>query len=158
MKISKTRFLNYLRCTRFAALFEIYKQKEQAIVSFSESLDDLISEENKYKKQVLLENMFEYDEENDEEINLIEQENPQLDVMMPYYQKIEELSANKIRRLYGGDIVYSMDTSQQKRFETEINGYHFMHFLMDIKKMIRKYVLLNQKQPHRRNIQNFRTL
>lgn len=129
MKISKTRFLNYLRCTRFAALFEIYKQKEQAIVSFSESLDDLISEENKYKKQVLLENMFEYDEENDEEINLIEQENPQLDVMMPYYQKIEELSANKIRRLYGGDIVYSMDTSQQKRFETEINGYHFYAFL-----------------------------
>lgn len=129
MKISKTRFLNYLRCERFAALYEIYRKKEDALISFSEDLDDLISEENKYKRQVLIDSMYDYDDDTDEEINLIERENPQLDVMMPYYQKIEELSAIKVRNLFKGDIKYSLNTADQKRFETEIEGYRFYAFL-----------------------------
>ncbi len=129
MKISKTRFLNYLRCERFAALYEIYKQKEDALVSFSEDLDDLMSEENKYKREVLINSMYEFDEDNDEDVDLIEREDPQLEVMMPYYQKIEELSAIKIRNMFKGDIQYSLNTSDQKRFETEIEGYRFYAFL-----------------------------
>src|SRR5690606_25152995 len=113
----------------FAALYEIYKQREDALVSFSEDLDDLISEENKYKRQVLIDSMYDYDDDADEEINLIERENPQLDVMMPFYQKIEELSAIKVRNLFKGDIKYSLNTADQKRFETEIEGYRFYAFL-----------------------------
>src|SRR5690606_16975569 len=47
----------------------------------------------------------------------------------PFYQKIEELSAIKVRNLFKGDIKYSLNTADQKRFETEIEGYRFYAFL-----------------------------
>jgi hypothetical protein len=75
MKISKTRFINYLRCNRFAGLEELYQEKDKAIVSFSDDLEleDLMSYENQMKKQVLLESMYDEDD-----LDLIEKEDVQV--------------------------------------------------------------------------------
>ena len=53
MKISKTGFINLIRCNRFAGLEEIYRKKGDSLVSFSEDLDDLMTIENLEKKKHL---------------------------------------------------------------------------------------------------------
>jgi hypothetical protein len=69
MKISKTKFINYIRCNRFAALDDIYRDKTKAVVSFSDDpeLEDLISLENQEKKNILLSSMYDHDDEEDED-------------------------------------------------------------------------------------------
>jgi hypothetical protein len=126
MRISKTKFINYLRCNRFAALEELYAEKEKAIVSFTDDLEleDLMSYENEMKRQVLLDDMY---DENDED--LIAKENLQLETMMPYYNEVEIVSGRAIKHRFPGKTVYSMDTFKQKRFEFEHEGFRFFCFL-----------------------------
>lgn len=133
MKISKTRFINGINCPRFFPLFEIYKKKEKAVVSFEEDLSDLMTDENDQNKRRLLSMM--YDETKDEETeeteiqDLISQTDAQLEMMMPYYQKVETLAARKVKSKFGGTIQHSLETHQQKRFSTEVSGYEFFCFL-----------------------------
>ena len=56
MLLSKTRFINYIRCDRFSALDEIYKEKDKAIVSFSDEddLEALMNEENHQKNECFI--------------------------------------------------------------------------------------------------------
>ncbi len=126
MRVSKTRFINYIRCDRYPALDEIHREREKAVVAFRDDveLETLMSEENKAKTSLLLEDM--YDDDNQD---LLQKKDEQLEVMMPYYEKIEALTGQAIKNRYGGQIVYSMDTYQQKRFEYERSGYRFYCFL-----------------------------
>ena len=80
MLISKTRFINYLRCDRFAALDEIHREKSNAIVAFSDDagLDELMSMENKEKIMPILDQI--YDDETDED--LLEKSDPQMETML----------------------------------------------------------------------------
>ena len=87
MKISKTGFTNIIRCNRYGALEEIYRKKGQALVTFSEDMDDLMTSENKSKTETLLSDMY---DENDDD--LIQKEDIQLNAMMPYYNEIEGLN------------------------------------------------------------------
>lgn len=131
MKISKTKFINYIRCNRFAALDDIYRDKTKAVVSFSDDpeLEDLISLENQEKKNILLSSMYDHDDEEDEDIDLLTKEDPQMEVMMPYYSEIEILAGHIIEKKYRGDVTYSLDTYKQKRFNYEKDGFHFYCFL-----------------------------
>lgn len=126
MKISKTRFINYIRCNRYTALDEIYRDQNKAVVSFTDDpeLEDLIGEENKEKVSYLLEDM--YDEEDED---MLEKDDPQMETMLPYYSQIEILAGDSIQKRFKGDVVYSLDTYQQKRFEHEIEGFNFYCFL-----------------------------
>ncbi|MDO9629626.1 MAG: DUF2779 domain-containing protein [Acholeplasmataceae bacterium] len=126
MKISKTRFINYIRCNRYTALDEIYRDQKKAVVSFTDDpeLEDLIGEENREKVSILLDDM--YDEEDED---MLEKEDPQMDTMLPYYSQIEILSGDAIQRRFKGDVIYSLDTYLQKRFEHEIEGFNFYCFL-----------------------------
>jgi PAS domain-containing protein len=126
MMISKTRFINDIRCNRYAALDELRHKQDKAFVSFSESdtIDDLISLENQARKQTLLDDMID-----DEGIDLLEHKDEQLDVMLPYYREIEMIVGRAIRNRFEGDVVYSLDTRSQKRFEYEEDGYRFFCFL-----------------------------
>ncbi|CCV65312.1 hypothetical protein, contains domain of unknown function DUF2779 [Paracholeplasma brassicae] len=125
MKISKTGFLNLTRCDRYAALEEIYRQKGEAIVTFSEDLSDLMNEERIQKQRLLIDQM--YDEEDND---LISEEDEQLKVMMPYYNQIEGLTATVVKDTFDGKLVFDMfDTYKQQRFEAQIDGYYFYCFL-----------------------------
>jgi len=130
VKISKTKFINYIRCNRFPALDEIYRDKAKAVVSFTDDpeLEDLIGIENKEKVNVLLDSMYEEDED-EEEIDLLKKDDPQMEVMLPYYSQIEILAGQIIEKKYHGDVTYSLDTYKQKRFNYEKNGFHFYCFL-----------------------------
>lgn len=126
MKISKTRFINYIRCNRYTALDEIYRDQSKAVVSFTDDpeLEDLIGEENKEKVSYLLDDM--YDEEDED---MLEKDDPQMETMLPYYSQIEILAGAAIQKRFKGDVIYSLDTYLQKRFEHEIEGFQFYCFL-----------------------------
>lgn len=124
MKISKTGFTNIIRCSRYGALEEIYRKKGEAIVTFSEDMDDLMTAENTIKRDELLNDMYEGDED------LIVKDDKQLNVMMTYYNAIEGLTAKAVRNQFRGSFQFNMlDTYKQKRFEMEKDGYHFYCFL-----------------------------
>lgn len=128
LKVSKTGFLNLIRCKRFAALESLYRDKEQAIVSFSNKLEELESSENAYRKSALLVEM--YDEAEDGTVeNLLVLDDAQLKLMMPYYNKIEMLSAKAIKNKFKGTLSFSKDTFKQKRFSMDYKGYQFYCFL-----------------------------
>jgi hypothetical protein len=124
--ISKTRFINYMRCDRYAALDEIRREKEKAIVGHSDEpeLEDLFSEENRAKTMTLLDAMI--DEEGTE---LLVHRDEQMETMLPYYRQIEILAGQAIKNRFGGNVVYSLDTYKQKRFEFEHEGFRFYCFL-----------------------------
>lgn len=126
MYISKTKFINYLRCDRFAALESVYKEKEHAIVAFSDDpdMDELMSEENKEKMQTLMSDMY---DENDED--LLEKADAQMETMLPYYNQIEIIAGHAIDQRFSGHTVYSLDTYKQQRFEFSHQGYQFYCFL-----------------------------
>ncbi|MBN3490902.1 DUF2779 domain-containing protein [Acholeplasma equirhinis] len=131
-KISKTRFINGINCPRFFPLFEIYKKKQQATVAFKEDLSDLMEEENMNNIKMLLQSMYEEAEDEDGDITEIDKINvtdEQLEVMMPYYKKIETYSAVLAEHLFNAPVIHDFDTKKQKMVEAEIGDYKFYSFL-----------------------------
>ena len=126
MLLSKTRFINLIRCDRYAALDEIYRDKDKAIVSFSDEddLKKLMEEENREKINVLLNDMI--DDQNDD---ILIKEDPQLQTMLKYYNDIEMISGRMIDQRFKGETIYALDTYKQKRFSYEKDGFNFYCFL-----------------------------
>lgn len=118
MKISKTGFINLIRCDRFAALEEINRNKEDSIVTFSENLDDLMTTENINKRNLLL-----------EEIEAQEDEPTNSDVMQSYYNEVEYLTARAVKHYFDGELIYDANTFKQARYNAEVEGYQFYCFL-----------------------------
>jgi hypothetical protein len=137
LKISKTKFFNYIRCNRYVALEEITYQRDKAVVSFDESLEDLYTQELEEKKMDLLRSLFDnlsYEESDFEEDNdfdpLLDNEGTELiRLLQPQYEMIEQMTAIKVKELFGGTIISDRNTFQQKYIETEIDGFHFFAFL-----------------------------
>lgn len=130
MHISKTRFINYIRCNRYVGLDEIRREKNKAVVSFSEDddLETLMSEENREKTKQLFDDMYEENQDGEYE-DLLEHDDPQLEVMLPYYNQIEIITGKAIDHRFNGHAIYSLDTLHQKRFEFERDGFIFYCFL-----------------------------
>ncbi len=130
MHISKTRFINYIRCNRYVALDEIRREKTKAVVAFSEDddLETLMSEENVAKTQDILDMMTEQNETGEYE-DLLVKEDPQMEVMLPYYNQIEIITGKATDHRFDGHAIYSLNTYRQKRFEFEKNGFMFYCFL-----------------------------
>lgn len=126
MKLSKTRFINLIRCNRYAALDEIHREKNKAVVSFSDDpeLEDLMGDENREKISFLLDDMM--DEEGED---LLIKKDEQMETMLPYYNQIEMLAGKAIKNRFGGDVIYALNTYEQKRFEYEYDGFRFYCFL-----------------------------
>jgi hypothetical protein len=126
MKISKTRFINLIRCNRYAALDEIHQEKDRAIVSFTDDpeLEDLMGEENREKVSFLLDDMVDEDGE-----DVLIKKDEQMETMLPYYNQIEMLAGTEIRRRFGGEVIYALNTFEQKRFEFEYDGFRLYCFL-----------------------------
>lgn len=121
MKISKTGFINLIRCDRFAALEEIYYNEEDSLVTFTENMEDLMTAENISKRNLLLGEMEkeEDEEKNDADYNALE----------PYYNEVEYLTSRAVKHYFEGDLTYSANTFNQASFNTEIDGFEFYCFL-----------------------------
>ena len=100
MNITKSKFMEYIRCRRYPALNHIHNRKD---------MDDALND----RFHDLL-NSLEYDENLDEDFLDVDLEH--LRVMMPYYDKVEIESAKKVISHFGGTTRYSTDFGEQKLF------------------------------------------
>ena len=124
MAITKTNFINYTRCRRYIALEEIHKNKLMADISY----DDYKKEENQDKLTELLGTMYETDEE-DVEHDLIDKENRYLEVMMKYYNQVEELVGSYVKKSFGGATTYASDNFKQECFDFNDKGIKYMCYV-----------------------------
>ena len=124
MAITKTNFINYTRCPRYVALDEIHKNQLLADISYDDYLkieiDDKISE--------LTGVMYETDEE-DVEHDLIDKENRYLEVMMKYYNQVEELVGTYVKENFKGKTIFSENNFRQECFDFSDNGIKYMCYI-----------------------------
>lgn len=127
MKVSKTLFMHFMRCDRFAGLYETYKHKIDAIVDFhgGDELEALMSIENKAKTSALADAIEHAYGEEDPIHNISEQ----MEVMMPYYSALEGIAGRVISHTFKGEVTYSLETKKQKKMSLEYEGYEFYAFL-----------------------------
>lgn len=120
MAITKTNFKNYIRCPRYAALDNFKKEELDKLLTLDE-----------YKKQELDEDIQELmgtmvDEDGN---SLIDVPNAQLEVMMPYYTKVETIAGAVVDNLFEGDPIYAASTFMQESFDVKINGIRYMCYV-----------------------------
>lgn len=124
MAITKTNFINYTRCSRYAALEEVKKERLDADISILEYKKE---EELEILKE-LIDGMYESDNETEEEIDLIDVKNPQLEAMMPYYKQVEVLATRFAQKHFGGKTVGGEDTFKQVSFDFSRNGIKYLSY------------------------------
>ncbi len=120
MAITKTKFINYIRCPRYVALDDLKKEKLNSNVTLSEYRKE---EEETYLAEIL-DTM--YDEEGND---LIDAPNEHLEMMLPYYNKIELLAGNLAPKYFEGTFKYSKDTKDQESFDAVINGIRYLCYV-----------------------------
>lgn len=125
MAISKTDFINISRCSRYAALDEIKKERLDADISYEKYKE----EEHFQKLEEMLFSMYETNEETGEEIDKVDVVNRQLEAMMDYY-KIVEIEAGKlVSQKFGGKTTYAEKTFDQECFDFTENGIRYFCFV-----------------------------
>lgn len=124
MAITKTKFINYSRCPRYVALDEVKKERLNADISYKEYLEEELDD----LKKELISQMIKEDDEGNEE-DLIDEVDPQLEIMLPYYKKIEELAGLKVDEIFGGKSTYAEKTKDQKSFEFDEDGIKYICYL-----------------------------
>lgn len=107
MNITKSKFMEYVRCNRFPALNKIYKRKD---------MDDV--ERDRYYDLL---NSLEYEDELKDDF--LDVDLTHLEVMMPYYNLVEIMSARKVMSLFGGETRYSTEYGKQKLFIRDHNSF-----------------------------------
>ncbi len=103
MKITKSTFMEYVRCPRYAALNNLHKEKDLSI--------------NKERYYDLLRSLeLEIDESELDDIDLVKTSSEHLEVMMPYFNEIELLLGKKVENYFRGKSLYSNVYGEQKLF------------------------------------------
>lgn len=123
MAITKTDFINYTRCKRYASLENLHKDKLDSDMSLSEYLK--YEENEKYKE--MLGSMFEETEEG--EVDKTIKIDIQLNAMMEYYKEVELTAGKEVERIFGGETIYSEDTYRQESFDFSKNGIKYLCFV-----------------------------
>lgn len=97
MAITKTKFINYNRCPYYYYLdnMDILKLKEKT------TYEEYFKEQDNFKYEI---------------------NSSELQVLLPYYKKCEEVSAKIIEQYFNGSFTYAYDTALQECFECKING------------------------------------
>jgi len=120
MAITKTDFINFTRCSRYAALSEIHKEKLEADISY----EDYKQNEEEEKKRELLAEMFDSDE-----TDLTKKENKQLNAMLPFYKTVEIEAGKLAKKYFGGTSIYAEETFNQESFEFNKNGIKYVCYV-----------------------------
>ena len=122
MAITKTDFINYTRCPRYAALEEIHKEKLCADITYKEYKDN---EEQDILRE-LLSDMFEDEEFTEDNTVKI---NKQLEAMMPYYKLVEMEAGRLTNKYFKGKSIYAGSTFNQESFEFNKNGIKYLCYV-----------------------------
>lgn len=122
MAITKTNFINYSRCPRYAALEEIKSEKLDADITYKEYKKE---EEGEGLKEILG-SIFEDDTY---EVDLTNKVNKQMEAMMPYYKMVEIEAGRITKKYFGGKSVYAEDTFSQESFEFNKNGIKYICYV-----------------------------
>ena len=122
MAISKTDFINYSRCPRYAALEEIKKEKLDADITYEEYKEEEIQDNIKE----LLGNMYEDEEYT---IDLTKQMSAQMEAMMPYYKQVEIEAGRLVNKYFKGKSTYAASTFNQECFEFNKNGIKYLCYV-----------------------------
>ena len=120
MAITKTKFINYVRCPRYVALDDLKKEKLDSMISIEEYKKD---EELEHITE-LLSNMFD-DSGND----LIDVKNEHLETMMPYYNKVEILAGELAPKYFEGSFKFSKSTYNQESFDAVIDNIRYLCYV-----------------------------
>lgn len=137
MNISKSMFKNLSRCRNFASIYDMYmfrnahhiKEIEgEDVKSFKDSIntleEDLFSEEHE-KAMEMFNSMF--DEETGEDLTIVT--NAQMKAYAQYFKDLEVFAAEYIKEHFEGEIIYSEDTKQQKKYSFTKNGHTYYCYL-----------------------------
>ncbi len=125
MAITKTNFINFTRCPRYASLAEIKKEKLDADISYK----DYKQEELQENLSEIVGSMYEMNEETGEETDLVDKVNRQLEAMMDYY-KIVEVEAGRIsEKTFGGKSIFAEKTQDQECFDFSMHGIKYMCYV-----------------------------
>lgn len=117
MAITKTKFINYIRCPRYVALDDLKINKLDSDVSFKEYQE----EEQEAKIREILGSMFDEDGH-----DLLEVKDEQLEVMLPYYNEIEILSGTLAPKYFDGTFKFAYNTQDQESFDFQTNGIRYI--------------------------------
>lgn len=134
-KISKTNFLNYMRCPRYVALEKLRYEKGEAVVAFdpNATIQDFLSEETNAKKQDILTHMYEVveSEGGDLEEVFVPDLNKSitLDLYMDDFKQIEVLAAERVEKQFGGQVIFAKDTNLQKYIALEQGDHTYFSFI-----------------------------
>ncbi|MBR3198548.1 MAG: DUF2779 domain-containing protein [Bacilli bacterium] len=120
MAITKTKFINYIRCPRYASLDDIKKEKLDSIVT----IDEYKNEEKETKIKEILNTMF---DENGND--LIDVTSEHLETMLPYYNEVELLAGHIAPKYFDGTFKYSKTTYNQESFDCLINNIRYICYV-----------------------------
>ena len=120
MAVTKTNFINYIRCPRYVALDNLKKDKLESDVTLSEYRAE---EQEEYLSEILGE-MYDEDDE-----DLIDVKNEHLEIMLPYYNQVEILAGKLAPKYFKGDFKYSQATKNQESFDAVINGIRYLCYV-----------------------------
>lgn len=137
MNISKSMFKNLSRCKDFASIYDMYifrnahhikEIKGEDVKKYKEEVnkleEGLFSEEHE-KAMEIFNSMF--DEETG--IDLTQTTNAQMEAYAQYFTDLEVFAAEYIKNHFEGEVIYSEDTKQQKKYEFTLNGNTYYCYL-----------------------------
>ncbi len=139
MKISKSTFINLIRCSRYAGLFDIKYNKDKSFATFTSEEDEfegLKNLERLDKIKALKESIMVIEGEEDNDGDDISSQDALThkiltsyeNLMQDYYNEIEILASRVIQSKFGG-MQISMKYDDQKYFKTWYEDYEFYCFL-----------------------------
>ena len=137
MNISKSMFKNLSRCKDFASIYDMYIFRNdhhvKEIHGFDVSKlnnqlellpDELFSEENE-KAMEIFKSMF--DEETGEDLTI--STNAQMEAYAEYFTELEIFAGKYIENRFNGDVIYSQETKEQKKYSFSMNGHTYYCYL-----------------------------
>jgi len=113
MNITKSKFMEYIRCKRYPALNHIHKRKDMDDVARDRFYD-------------IIESLEGFDHMDDD---FLEPDLSHLEVMMPYFTHVELLAARKVMSLFGGETRYGIEYGTQKLFMRDLNNFNLMCYV-----------------------------
>lgn len=119
MAVTKTKFINYIRCPRYVALENI---KQEFLIS-EMTLKEYLDSEKEENINELISTMY------NEEEDLIDVNDIKLETLLPYYKKIEILAGEHVKKYLKGNPKYSSDTLNQESFDFIKNGIRYLCYV-----------------------------
>jgi hypothetical protein len=107
--ITKTQFKEYSRCSRYVALADLKEFNNEERIAGDIETKEMLSHS--------------FDDEQDEEFI-----DASLEVLLPYYNKVETLAAITAKRVFNGKVYHASSTFDQPYFERWGTNYQFSSY------------------------------